>query len=191
MWNRKQDKQPRGLLVGKCGTETGWPPFFSPECLRLTWPPDICGIYLCGGGKWGTVFQQHGGDILVPFAGGQVKGRVTWSGGRVGRGPTMQQLLDDVNLSQPTGDVQRCLVVLYTERWGDRQRYSMDWMNHNEALCTNLGLGVHLGSVLQQITNYICLASPRRHVERRFPSLEVTNTTCFKSKLDKTTISII
>lgn len=68
--------------------------------------------HLSGGGKRGSVLQQHGSNILVSFAGSQVKGGVAWGGGSVGRGAALQQLLDDVDFPQPTGDVQRCLVIL-------------------------------------------------------------------------------
>lgn len=68
--------------------------------------------HLSGGGQRGSVLQQHGSNILVSFAGRQVKGGVAWGGGSVGRGAALQQLLDDVDFPQPTGDVQRCLVIL-------------------------------------------------------------------------------
>ena len=41
---------------------------------------------------------------------------------------------------------------------------------------TYLGLGLHLGSVLQQVPDHVCLARPRRHVQRRLPPLANTHT---------------
>lgn len=44
----------------------------------------------------------------------------------------------------------------------------------NVARCSNLGLGLNLGSVLQQVSDYVCLTRPRCHVERCLSSLEGT-----------------
>lgn len=41
----------------------------------------------------------------------------------------------------------------------------------NEAPRSDLGLGLHLGSVLEQVSDDICLAGPGRHVEGRLTPL--------------------
>lgn len=77
---------------------------------------------LGGGGERRSALQQHGGHVLVSFAGGQVERRVARGGGGVGRGAALQQLLDDVDFPQSTGDVQRCLVVLQRGREREREK---------------------------------------------------------------------
>ena len=51
-----------------------------------------------------------------------------------------------------------------------------DTVIDNEAQCSNLGFGLHLGSVLEQVSDYVCLARPGCHVESCLTSLEDTET---------------
>lgn len=69
--------------------------------------------------------------------------------------------------------MQGCLVILQMET----NRYLNALYSsspHREGLQTasNLGLGFHLGPVLEQVADYVCLASPGCHVERCLTSLE-------------------
>lgn len=50
-------------------------------------------------------------------------------------------------------------------------------MIDNEAQCSNLGLGLHFGSVLEQVSDYVCLACPGCHVESCLTSLKDTKET--------------
>lgn len=52
-----------------------------------------------------------------------------------------------------------------------------DTVIDNEAQSSNLGLGLHLGSVLEQVSDYVCLACPGCHVESCLTSLEDTKKT--------------
>lgn len=52
-----------------------------------------------------------------------------------------------------------------------------DTMIDNEAQCSNLGLGLHFGSVLEQVSDYVCLACPGCHVESCLTSLKDTKET--------------
>lgn len=58
----------------------------------------------------------------------------------------------------------------------DPDQVSFCEVAESRAQCSNLGLGVHLRSVLQQVSDYIGLASPGSHVKSRLPSLEDTDT---------------
>lgn len=103
-----------------------------------------------------------------------MKRRVARGGGGVGRGAALQQLLHDVDLPQPTGDVQRRLVVLPVERSSPLavlHIVSVSAVGWQEPL-TNLGLGLHFGSVLQQVSHHIRLAGSGCHVKGRLTSLE-------------------
>lgn len=131
--------------------------------------------HLSWGGEWGSIFQQHYGNILVSFTCGQVKGGVAWGGGSICRSAALQQLLDDVDFPQPAGDMQRCLVILQEKRgwlFAGILAHNADIVIDNEAHSSNLGLGLHLGSVLEQVSDYIGLTCPGCHMESCLTSLK-------------------
>lgn len=177
----------RGSLVKKNGTEIMKKVCLSRLVLQmyssLFWVYVIsCDIphqtHLSWGGEWGSIFQQHDSNILVSFTWSQVKGGVAWGGGSVGRGAALQQLLDDVDFPQPTGDMQRCLVILQGKRgWLFVGILALcfflpDIVIDNEGHSFNLGLGLHFRSILEQVSDYVRLTCPGCHMESCLTSLK-------------------